>query len=169
MNAELLMEARLRHPAGSRLRRGPAPLPVEVTGARPVLRLLPPMSDPSEPGVGPTHWPADTVDAGDEGDAGPWSGVQLTRRGRGVLFALLLVGIFCGGLAFGSHASGADAGPAPAPPAHAMVVRPGQTLWDIAREVQPGSDPRATVDRIIDMNALRSSQIDAGSRLLLPG
>lgn len=110
MNAELLMEARLRHPAGSRLRRGPAPLPVEVTGARPVLRLVPPMSDAPEAGVGPTHWPADTVDAGDLGDAGPWSGVQLTRRGRGVLFGLLLVGIFCGGLAFGSHASGADAG-----------------------------------------------------------
>jgi len=163
MNAELLMEARLRHPAGSRLRRGPAPLPVEVTGCRPALRLVPPMSDPSEAVAGPPHWPADA------GDMGPWAGVQLTRRGRGVLFALLLVGIFCGGLAFGSHASGADAGPPPVPPAHAMVVQPGQTLWDIAREVQPGSDPRATVGRIIDMNALRSPQIDAGSRLILPG
>jgi hypothetical protein len=49
-----------------------------------------------------------------------------------------------------------------------MVVQPGQTLWQIARALDPGADPRDTVQRIVDANALRGAEIEAGRTLVLP-
>ena len=44
----------------------------------------------------------------------------------------------------------------------------GKTLWAIAEREAPGVDPRETVARILDLNALESSAVVAGSVLLLP-
>jgi len=69
-------------------------------------------------------------------------------------------------LLFSSRA-GAEA---PAPPAVEIVVRAGDTLWDIAVEHSlPGSDPRRTVAEIVELNGLESSAIRPGDRLVLPG
>ncbi|MBV9660152.1 MAG: LysM peptidoglycan-binding domain-containing protein [Acidimicrobiales bacterium] len=46
-------------------------------------------------------------------------------------------------------ATGAAASWAPAG-ATVWVVRPGDTLWGIARSVDPGKDPRALVDRLAE-------------------
>jgi Tfp pilus assembly protein FimV len=43
------------------------------------------------------------------------------------------------------------------------LVRPGDTLWSIARDVAPGSDPRPVVDALVAANG----DLDPGS--LVPG
>jgi LysM domain len=93
---------------------------------------------------------------------------RLTRRGQGLLLALLLAAIFTAGLAFGAAAHGADSDPPP-PAAHrTVVVQPGQTLWALARQVSPQRDPRVVVESIRQLNALRGAGIQAGQELLLP-
>ena len=50
----------------------------------------------------------------------------------------------------------------------AVVVDAGQTVWDIARAHAPsGTDPRAYVDAVIDLNDLDGAP-EAGQRLRLP-
>jgi hypothetical protein len=94
--------------------------------------------------------------------------LRLTRRGQGVLLAVLLAVIFAAGLAFGAAAHGADGDPPP-PVAHrSVVVQPGQTLWALARQVAPQRDPRVVVESIRQLNALRGAGIQAGQELLLP-
>lgn len=48
------------------------------------------------------------------------------------------------------------------------MVAPGETLWAIASEVAPTSDPRDVVDAIKRLNALDSAQLVAGQRLAIP-
>ncbi len=49
-----------------------------------------------------------------------------------------------------------------------VVVRPGETLWSIAVRTDPGADPRAVIQEIVDDNALRGSAIQAGQVLWVP-
>jgi hypothetical protein len=46
------------------------------------------------------------------------------------------------------------------------VVQPGDTLWTIARELEPNSDVRLTVDRLVDLNG--GAPLTVGQRLVLP-
>ncbi len=48
------------------------------------------------------------------------------------------------------------------------VVQPGETLWTVAVAVDPDTDPRETVARIIDLNALSDTGVVAGQSLLVP-
>lgn len=48
------------------------------------------------------------------------------------------------------------------------VVRPGDTLWEIAKRLAPGDDPRRLVQAIIDENRLGPAPIWPGQRLYLP-
>jgi hypothetical protein len=41
-------------------------------------------------------------------------------------------------------------------------------LWSIARAVDPGADPRSTVARLMELNALPGAEIEAGRKLVLP-
>jgi hypothetical protein len=51
----------------------------------------------------------------------------------------------------------------------AVVVGPGQTLWELAeRHAQPNVDRRAYVDAIIDLNGIEGA-VQAGEHLKLPG
>jgi LysM repeat protein len=86
--------------------------------------------------------------------------VRLTRRGRlVVVFGVLMI-------AAGSVAVGG--GPAAStnvvhhPRTTTVVVSPGETLWDIAQQVAPQTDPRTTVAEIEQLNSLS----DAGSILV---
>ena len=49
-----------------------------------------------------------------------------------------------------------------------VVVRSGDTLWSIAREVAPEEDPRAVVDAIVELNGLDSVDLLPGAQLQLP-
>jgi hypothetical protein len=96
-------------------------------------------------------------------------GVQLTRRGRIViLLALLAVGAVLA-LAVSGLVGGAAAGTAPASTqTRTVVVQPGQTLWSIAQDIAPGADRRNTIARIVELNALPSTDVAAGTRLAVP-
>jgi LysM repeat protein len=52
--------------------------------------------------------------------------------------------------------------------APAVVVQPGQTLWSIAVQHYPQSDPRAAIAAIESANHLPGAAITPGERLLLP-
>jgi len=100
------------------------------------------------------------------GRVGP---ARLTRRGRLVLSALAMVLLVLGAVLMSGGApaaAGSSGGGFVA--AERVTVRPGETLWAIAEREAPGVDPRETVARIMDLNALESSAVAAGSVLLLP-
>ena len=96
--------------------------------------------------------------------------LRLTRRGRLVVrFGVgLIVGVVVM-VAVLLLVRPALAGPQ----VHGVAVRyhlvmPGETLLQIAAEEVPGVDARDTAARIIQLNALRGSALDAGQRLALP-
>jgi hypothetical protein len=109
--------------------------------------------------------------------AAPAAPLRLTRRGKVVVGALLAVvaaaltaAIW---LAIAGQAEAAGPGTAGGGPgaAHTMVrvvVRPGETLWSIAVRTDPGADPRAVIQQIIDDNALRGSAIQQGQVIWVP-
>ena len=49
-----------------------------------------------------------------------------------------------------------------------VVVKHGETLWDIAQAVDPQGDTRDTVVRIMELNSLTTTSVDAGQRLEIP-
>ena len=49
-----------------------------------------------------------------------------------------------------------------------VVVRPGDTLWDIAARTSPASDPRAVVDGIAGANEIDAGALVPGQRLVVP-
>jgi hypothetical protein len=55
----------------------------------------------------------------------------------------------------------------PAAASAAYVVQPGETLWTIARRLQPEGDLRALVHELIRANG-GSSHLEVGQRLALP-
>ncbi|MCY7373653.1 MAG: LysM peptidoglycan-binding domain-containing protein [Spirochaetaceae bacterium] len=110
----------------------------------------------------PAPWPRSAARAG----VGP---ARLTRRGRLVLSALALVLLVVAAVLMSGGAPAAAGSPGGVTvPAERVTVRPGETLWAIAEREAPDVDPRETIARILDLNALESSAVVAGSVLLLP-
>jgi hypothetical protein len=59
-----------------------------------------------------------------------------------------------------------DAGPVTA--GHeTLLVQPGETLWDIARDLRPVGDVRSLVDELAALNG--GASLEAGQTLVLPG
>ena len=50
--------------------------------------------------------------------------------------------------------------------AEVHVVQPGDTLWSIARSLEPEGDVRLVVDRLVDLNG--GAPITVGQQLVLP-
>jgi LysM domain len=102
--------------------------------------------------------------------ARPSAPVRLTRRGRIVVICVaalvLLVGFWVGARHGARATSGGGQGPAVAP--ESVVVGPHDTLWGIAVRARPGVDPRITVQRMIDLNALPSAVVNPGQRVYIP-
>ena len=92
--------------------------------------------------------------------------LRLTARGRAVLVVLALLLVVGWALRPAGAAAG---GAAPAIPVDVVTVTTGQTLWQIASSVAaPGQDVRDVVDRLIQLNGLRDSGVQAGQQLLVP-
>ncbi len=51
--------------------------------------------------------------------------------------------------------------------AHRYVVRPGDTLWSIAKRLAPGRDPREIVDALEAVNHVDPGHLVPGSTLLV--
>ncbi|MBI4941741.1 MAG: LysM peptidoglycan-binding domain-containing protein, partial [Actinobacteria bacterium] len=96
--------------------------------------------------------------------------LRLTRRGRVVVrFAVVLLGVLVTAAVVlgGGRVARADGSATPVPVAY-HVVQPGESLWQIAGRVAPGQDRRDTVARIVELNALESGSLEAGSRIAVP-
>jgi LysM repeat protein len=95
--------------------------------------------------------------------------LRLTPRGRLVLRALVVVAlaalITTTALVLARSAR-ADADSHA--PVRYHVVMPGETLWGIATQLSPGTDPRDTVALLVEVNHLPSSGVLAGQRLVIP-
>jgi hypothetical protein len=98
------------------------------------------------------------------GAAAP-AGLRLTRRGRLVVAAaVLLAALAAGALATPLVRTGT----AIPPTAPAVVqVQPGETVWSIAERVAPQADTRAVVDAIIARNHLAGGAVHPGQRLVI--
>jgi len=96
----------------------------------------------------------------------PRGRLRLTRRGRLVLVLLFVALCF---VAFSLGRTSSQASTTPSGPAtRAVTVEPGQTLWQIAKTVEPGVDPRDTIDRIRELNGMSTAPVQAGQRLIVP-
>jgi hypothetical protein len=96
------------------------------------------------------------------------AGLRLTRRGRVVLLLALVVLLLA---AFSLGRVGSQAAPRgarPTAPLAQTTVHQGETLWSVARRVAPGTDPRAVVLRLQELNHLDGAGVRAGQLLLLP-
>ena len=98
-------------------------------------------------------------------------GLRLLRGGLAVIAAALVLA--CSGLAIGALAGMAWAAPTTAvaqvqaDTTTTTVVRPGQSLWDIA-EASGTSDVPGMVARIAELNDLQGTTIRAGQTLEIP-
>lgn len=94
--------------------------------------------------------------------------LRLTRRGRLTVLLAALAAVIVLAVAFGpSVTASGERGDVPA--TTVVTVQPGQTLWQIAGEANPGGDPRATVDDIIRMNSLSGAgTLQMGRELAVP-
>ena len=101
----------------------------------------------------------------------PASPLRLTRRGRivVVVMAALLVAGLSLAVAGAAQATGRSASQrGTGSNLVQVVVRPGQTLWSVAENADPNSDPRLVIQQIAQLNALTSGPIMAGQRLWVP-
>jgi hypothetical protein len=110
--------------------------------------------------------------------------LRLTRRGRAVVLGLLvLLASVASAVLFTTASRAEEPGvrPAGAQPAAvqqagadqvaarpAIVVQPGDTLWDIATREMPGRHGQAAVDELRRLNALDGYGVHAGDVLILP-
>lgn len=101
--------------------------------------------------------------------------IRLTRRGRIVVGTLIGIGVAATAaliwlaVAGQAQASGSvQAGRSAGGTVARVVVKPGQTLWGIAAQVDPDADPRVIIPQIIDMNSLSSTAISVGQVLWVP-
>ena len=97
-------------------------------------------------------------------------GLRLLRGGLAVIAAALVLA--CSGLAIGALAGMAWAAPTTAvaqvqADTTTTVVRPGQSLWDIA-EASGTADVPGMVARIAELNDLKGTTIRAGQTLEIP-
>lgn len=92
------------------------------------------------------------------------------RRRR--LAAALLVAVVTTALVLASAALAGSAGggtptsAAGTAPAQVHVVQPGDTLWSVARGLDPTGDVRLTVDRLVALNG--GAPLQVGQRLVVP-
>jgi LysM domain len=101
--------------------------------------------------------------------------VRLTRRGRIVVAVMLTAAslslVVLAWLAIAARAAQAADGGQPGAVYQnltSIVVHPGQSLWSIASQAEPGADPRVVMQQIVDLNALRGTSVEPGQHLWVP-
>jgi LysM repeat protein len=95
------------------------------------------------------------------------SHLRMTKRGRAVLLTLVATPVVIATLAFGINAGGATATSSSTPLSTVTVVG-GESLWSLAKQIAPASDPRDVIADIISVNRLNSASIYPGEQLAIP-
>ena len=95
--------------------------------------------------------------------------LRLTKRGRAVLLFLAATPLVIAALFFalnGGQASASKDGATQ--PLQYITVDAGESLWQVAQEVAPNSDPRDVIQQIMQLNQLDSADVFAGVQLAIP-
>lgn len=95
------------------------------------------------------------------------STLRITTRGRIVLVTIIALAIVAVSLMLATPI--ASAGNEDVPNTYEYItVLSGDTLWDIAAEVDPSADPRDVVAEIMALNQLSSAALTPGQNLAIP-
>ena len=89
--------------------------------------------------------------------------LRITRRGRLVILTLALLVVLLPG-AWRAMATAQVEGPQTV----SVTVQPGDTLWGIASEIDPGADPRGLIAEIRELNGLSQAGLVPGQVLVVP-
>jgi LysM repeat protein len=94
--------------------------------------------------------------------------LRMTVRGRRVLTAFIVVPLLIAIATLALNGGKATASSDSVAPTY-VSVQQGESLWQLAEQIAPTTDPRDVVADILSLNGLDSSQIVAGQRLAIPG
>ena len=95
--------------------------------------------------------------------------LRLTQRGRGVLTFLAATPLVIAAFLFALNGGQATASLEGSEVAFEYVtVEPGQSLWQLAEQVAPQSDPREVIARFVQLNQLEGTDVSAGQELAIP-
>ena len=95
--------------------------------------------------------------------------LRLTRRGRAVLAALAALPVIVAlvVMTLGGHGANATADLSTGQFEYVTVMA-GQSLWELAIDLDPDADPRDVIYDVLQLNQLSSSQVHPGQRLAIP-
>ena len=95
--------------------------------------------------------------------------LRITRRGRAVVAALLAVPLVVVAGALVLNGGGAVASDTiGATEFQHVTVDGGETLWQVASEIDPDADPRDVIADLVSLNNLPSAEVSAGQSLAVP-
>jgi hypothetical protein len=100
-----------------------------------------------------------------------YSRVRLTPRGRllarlAVITSLSI--LLLSGFAAVNGATAGSSDTAIPTPYVKVSVKPGDTLWSIAESIAPSGDRRSLVADIVEINHLKSPELQAGQKIYIP-
>jgi hypothetical protein len=101
----------------------------------------------------------------------PKAHLRLTKRGRAVFTTLAAIPVVIGAVLFALNGGGAIASQdemVAGVTYEYVTVEPGQSLWAIAQDIAPSSDPRDVIDDILAFNGMASAELFPGQDLALP-
>lgn len=94
--------------------------------------------------------------------------LRLTKRGRRVLIALIVLPLIIAGFFAALNGGGAGATNTAVKDASIYVtVHQGQSLWQIAESIAPTKDPRDVIVDLTNYNHI-AGEVQAGQRIAIP-
>ena len=97
------------------------------------------------------------------------SRLRITSRGYALLTLVVAAPLVIAAFGFTVDGGGAVAGLDVSSVAFQHVtVQPGESLWQLAGEIAPSSDPRDVVSDIVQLNQLGNGAIQPGQSLAVP-
>ena len=94
--------------------------------------------------------------------------LRITKRGRVVFTSLAAIPFVVAAVLMGLNGGGATATSSAGAPVEQVTVQAGQSLWQLAEDIAPGTDPREVIRDILAVNQLESASVQAGQRLDVP-
>ena len=95
--------------------------------------------------------------------------LRLTKRGRGVLTFLAATPLVIAAFVFALNGGGATASlEGSTVPFEYVTVESGQSLWQLAEQLAPQSDPRDVIAQLVQLNQLETADVYAGQELAIP-
>ncbi|MCU1545555.1 MAG: hypothetical protein JWP30_655 [Homoserinimonas sp.] len=95
------------------------------------------------------------------------STLRLTKRGRAVFTAAVALPLVIGAMVFALNGGSATASGA-AGSVDYVTVDGGQSLWELAEELDPSGDTREVVAQLLKFNSLTTADVYAGQQLAVP-